>query len=361
GLAGLAERLQARAAWRAPAAWGARLLVLGGLGAAAAGLSTDADARRTLQIEALADRGAWAGVLREARQLHALAPATVLQIHRALAHSGQLLDKLFSYPLLSGEPILSVEAEHASRLGVASQVLLELGQVSQAEHLAHEGLEILGGTPSLLRRLVEVNLLKGRPEAAEVFLGLLARSPRHGEWAARYARALADDRGRLPDPGLERVRQAMPLTDHAGAVFTPEILLLQVLERNPHNPMAFEYLVGHYLLTGQLDRVMGALARLDDFPEQYPRPRIPRHCQEAVLLFMTAGRLQLGRVPEVPLHGRRLDPETVERYADFSAVLARHRGDREAARRALASRYGGTYWFYYAFRAPPGGAPEQRT
>ena len=106
---------------------------------------------------------------------------------------------------------------------------------------------------------------------------------------------------------------------------------------------------------------MGALARLSDFPEEYPSPRIPRHCQEAVLLFMTAGRLQLGKVPDVRLYGRQLDPAVVQRFAEFSAALARHRGDRDEARRALAPLFGNTFWYYYAFRAAAAGAPGAST
>ena len=73
---------------------------------------------------------------------------------------------------------------------------LELGLVNEAEHQAHEALEVLGPLPVVLRRLAEINCLKGRPEVARVFLNALARDV---IWRPYALRAVAElDHGLPP-------------------------------------------------------------------------------------------------------------------------------------------------------------------
>jgi hypothetical protein len=309
------------------------------LGAAAAFLSFDRDRKALLRIDYLVDQGEWHQVLEQAGRLRAYSAVAVYDINRALCHLDLLSGRMFSYPQRAAEIFLP-SPDAPANLKALSAVLLELGQVNIAEHLAQEALEIYGECPSLLQRLTLINVLKGRPEAARVYLGRLDRTLWHREWAQSVRQALAADPGLTADPQLAQIRASMADDDFVG-YFTPEALLLQALEKNRRNRMAFQYLVGHYLLTGQLERLAQSLARLDDLASVFPPPGLPEHCEEAMLLYVANTRGEQGLVPAMSIHGRQIRPAAVERFRQFRQL---------DARQALERGYGSTYWYYYAYR-----------
>ena len=114
--------------------------------------------------------------------------------------------------------------------------------------------------------------------------------------------------------------------------------------------MAFEFLMAHYLLTGQLDKFVGNIERLNDFPQRFSGTAMPRHYEEAVLLYMTQQYMDSGKMPELQLHGRQVSPRTTHRFENFSTILAAHNSAEWKARQALRPAHRNTYWFYFLFR-----------
>jgi cytochrome c len=98
-----------------------------------------------------------------------------------------------------------------------------------------------------------------------------------------------------------------------------------------------------YLLTGQLDKFVHNLNRLDDFNYK----AIPRHYEEAILIY------EVLTGSEVNLKGRHISQGTQQRASGFSAITVRFpRGSKEANTQAMlatARDYGDTYFFYYNF------------
>jgi len=256
---------------------------------------------------------------------------------------------MFSFPLIANAPIFLPTPEGNAPLDALSDILLELGQVNQAEHMAHEALEILGERPSILQRLVLINILKGRIQAARTFLGLLDKTLLYRDWAEDYRHALETDSLSSIDKELAQIRSLMFRADHPGYL-APEVLLQLLLEENGQNRMAFEYLMAHYLLTGQLDKIVENVGRLNDFPNRFPYPTIPQHYEEAILFYMMKNRTPQGEMPALPLHGREIRSHTLRRFGDFNNLLAAHRDDMAVARKELGKAHGNTYWFYFVFR-----------
>jgi hypothetical protein len=327
--------------------WALQSLLLAVVAGGTAWASFDGNQRALLRIEAHAGRREWREILDEVNALHAYNRSAVLAIQRALYHGGQLGERLFAYPLIPGGPVFVPTPEVTADLDALADLLLDLGQVSIAEHLLSEVHEILGDRPSVLWRLASINVLKGRPEAADVFLGLLERSPLHRSRARARRQALAADPLLSNDPEIGRVRSQMVTTEWAG-YFDAEALLQQLLAGNPANRMAFEYLMAEYLLTGQLDRLAAQLERLGDSG----MAALPRTYEEAALLYYVDLRKALGRSPGTSfLGGRQLRPATLRRFAEFGRLFSRARTDRAAAQE-LEARFGDTYWYYYFFRGP---------
>jgi hypothetical protein len=121
-------------------------------------------------------------------------------------------------------------------------------------------------------------------------------------------------------------------------------MLAEQLAGNPRNRVALDYLLGLYLVSGDLESVAHWAGRLGDVGYD----RLPRHVDEAMALYEAGGGGGIdARVRPSADARARLREFTIER----AAVLAA-RGD---ARAALRERFGGTYFYYYAFD-PEGGA-----
>ena len=135
-------------------------------------------------------------------------------------------------------------------------------------------------------------------------------------------------------------RELMVVRDSIDDVAQLETMLEGLLERNPRNRMAFEYLMAHYLLTRQLDKLMANLYRFDDFDYQ----RLPRHCEEALVIHLanTGSR-------NLDLGGREIDPEMVRRFEEFLRTGREFQDNASAAFAALYSSFGDSYFFCYVF------------
>jgi len=333
--------------WVRLAAAPAALVVLG-VGADV--VSFDFPKKCLLEMAYGAEQRRWDDVLTHARRLppldvRASDPRTIAEVNRALYFRGDLLDRMFTYPQALDTPSLALVYESATTMGKftprqCSDILFDLGRINESEHMAYEALEVFGDRPRILKRLVYTNVLKGEPEAARRFLAFLQRSLLHGRWARDCRRQLDADPTLSHVPVVASRRELMVTRDSLGDVADLERMLLGLLERNPRNRMAVEYLMAHYLLTRQLDKLAANLHRLDEFD----LPRLPRHCEEALVIYLATTRSQS---PE--LGGREIRPETWRRFDEFVHTERRFREDVSAAFAALYPDFGDSYFFYYVF------------
>ncbi len=320
--------------WARAARWrmaGIPLLFL--LGCAVVGLAFDGRRKLLMEIDYRAGRGEYEAVLAAARRVKVLDHPAKARLLLALYHTGRLPDDLFSFHDLVEEAPLERFGEE---FRAQTQPLFELGLINDAEHTAHEALELEGDRPDLLRLLAHINLLKDRPQAAQVFLNVLSLVPFQGQpandaWPTSAPQVPVTDLARLT--GL-RARMLTNDVLHDGL---PVGRLLElVLAAQPTNRMAFEYLMAYHLLDLELKEAVRHLRLLDRFDY----PRIPRAYEEALLLFeQTAGI-------RVELNGRTIRPETLERFRQFREAVRQFTG-RAEDQAALAAAFGDTYWYYY--------------
>ena len=312
-------------------------------------LTFDADRKALLQVDYFASQGKWDQVLQAAPQVRVDNVSAHLQVNRALFHSGRMASELFAFRQWQGLELLPGLEKGLDHCRAVSGTLLELGQVNLAEHFAHEALEREGDRPAILLELARINVLKNRPQAARVFLNVLRKAPFHREQAGRRLRELETDPRWQQQEEIARIRPLMVSVDYDDSRMPTELLLDQLLQANRRNRMAFEYLMAHFLLTFQLDKVVENIGRLNDFDYR----AIPRHYEEALLLHQ---RLKGGQ--KIDLRGRPIDLRTEQEFEQFQAQTDRFQGRLEEGRAVLARDFGQTYWFYFIYAQTLGQQPS---
>jgi len=259
-------------------------------------------------------------------------------VNRALYHTGRLGYDMFCCPQHPDAMFLTAQ-EHYPAHWKRFDIFIELGFINLAENALLESLEIFGERPILLKRLALVNMVKANSGAVQVFLRALSKTLFHAEWANHYLTHLQSDPNFATDDRIQHLRNLMVEKDSPFRGYSPEKALLALLEKNRQNRMAIEYHMAWYLLSGQLDKFVQNLDRLDDLDYS----EIPRNYEDAILVYTSLSK------KFVNLHGRRLSPQSHHRFKDFVETFNHYGGNSQAAFSELAKDYGDSYFFYRTY------------
>ncbi|MEN6334921.1 MAG: DUF6057 family protein [Phycisphaerales bacterium] len=263
-------------------------------------------------------------------------------ILRALYHTGRLPYDMFRFPLVPEGLLLTHDTWESdlSQLKL-SDLFLELGHVNMAQKLASELVATKGNLGPAVEEVAWISIVKGQPAAARVYLEALRKDPiRRGE-AESLLNGL--DNGLTPQQVDRVARIRSCLRDEAAGPTGPEPVdqwLAALVERNPRNRMAFEYLMACYLLSGRVEKVAENVKRFPDLGYQ----GIPTLYEEAIVIhYGNQGRMQdLARI--------NVSQETIKRYETFLQLRYSMRPqNQQAVLNLLIRDFGSRYFFYYSF------------
>jgi len=303
-------------------------------------LTHDQVQKTVLEVDYYAYNKMWPQVLRAARRY----PNSYFIVHtanRALYHTGQLGSEMFSFYQTPHTLFLTLE-EYADVYWKKFDMYLDLGYVNKAEHELCEALAAIGEHPLILKRLALINMVKENSASARIYLELLSKTLFHADWANSYLDRLKRHPNLSNDDQILRLRQLMVDEDRTWQSFENEQVLLDLLNKNRKNRMAFEYLMAWYLLTKQLDKFVQNLNRLDDFDYS----QLPRHYEEAILLYT------FDRKKSIDLHGRQISLDSQRRFENFKHILVYYRGNTQMAYADLERNCRNSYLFYYIYGLP---------
>jgi hypothetical protein len=291
-----------------------------------------------LQADYYAYHKMWPQVLAAYRR-HPNSFFIVHAVNRALYHTGRLPYDMFAYNQHPNTLFLT-SVEHQPAWWKKADVFIDLGVMNMGEGALVESTERLGERPNILKRLALIAMVKQDINTARVYLGALTKTPFHADWADNYLKLL--DSG--ADPSTDKhIRHLTSLTvenDYGFTGFRPERILLDLLDKNRYNHMAFEYLMAWYLLTSQLDSFVQNLHRLDDFDY----PQIPPLYEQAILVY------EVLTGTKVDLKDRQISPQTYDLARRFSDIsTSEDATDRLTAMRLALRDFGDSYLFYFNF------------
>jgi len=308
-------------------------------------LSRDLKTRAIIEIDYFARQHQWEQILERASQRMSGSELIAFHTNRALFHTGQLLERLFAFPQTWGVKGLIFSKEFSFQVPLRrSDLMFELGYVNEAQHWAHEALMIWGETPWILRRLVQVYLVKNEINPARTFLNSLKQT---FHWHLPIPPDLpigVDSLQRHFVPEVKHLQAQQPVRDFVVNADYPRLDLLNLVQRHPQNKMAVEYLIAFDLLAGQLTRLMDYSKYLKDLGHQH----LPRHFEEALLIYMAKTGEQNLALPA----GWHIRAATFQDFVRFNQIVAQHQGNVNLAQADLKREFKDTYWYYLLFLKP---------
>ena len=312
-------------------------------------LTYDPVARNNQRIDYFSRNHMWEELLKQSRKstVQNYDMFVCHDVNRALYHTGRLLEDMFLYPQHFAGLLLTQNQRFPQELLAqiyvkSSSTLYELGHINEAENASYEALSTLGYYPDGLLRLALINIIKGQTDAARTFLHALSEDYLYEDMAKKYLKRLETDPLLSKDEQIQNLRSFMLVQDSIEKT-TPKDLL----DKNIHNRMAFEYLMAFLLLTGQHNAVANSLGYLDNY--DYTPGRIPRHLEEAALLYMAMTNKKANP------HGREINTATISRFQRFMQLYQRSKLDFHNPAKALEKEFGDTYYYFYFFLLNPSG------
>lgn len=301
----------------------------------------DGSKKTNLVIQTLAHERQWNRLLETVRKEKPNNPFATVEMNRALYHTGSLLDSLFCYTQDWGSNGLFIPQEYGyvSPLQI-SDLFLDMGHVTEALHWAYEAEAVFENSPWNFQQLAVTHLLKRNTAAAGRYLFYLKHSPLFRKWAFHYQDYLEDPGLMINDPIMRQTYNWMPLSDFIVHSALPQDDLEALLQNNTGNKMAFEYLMAHCLLTRDLKTL--EMHKNDLIRFEYSH--IPRHVEEALLLYYASNRKQ-----SVTIRGYQIRQSTLQRFQEYMQLTYEYRQNQQLLPQILYREFGQTYWYYHAF------------
>ncbi len=334
--------------------WGIESLLLLAVAGSAVFLSRDDNLKTRFKVDYYAYHKMWPEVLISART-NPINPFIAHAVNRALYHTGRLNYDMFSWPQ-SPNYLFLTDTGYKWVDWQIFDVYLDLGLLNLAENALTDCLEALGDRPMVLKRLALINMvkenypanggLKSEPSvagSARVYLKALSKTLFDADWADYYLARLKSDPDLSEETEIQRLRSLCLQEDFGYTGIPVEKMLLQLLEKNKQNRMAFEYLMAWYLLNKHLAKLALNIERLKDFGY----PRLPTHYEEASLIYV------YGTGKPLNLSGYQPNPQLRQQIENFSRLLSSYGADKQAAFKDLSENFRNTYFFYYIY-APSG-------
>lgn len=301
-----------------------------------------------LQMKHVAQQSDWQGILNLSTQQsqqggYTPTRAQVLLVRLALHRLGLSGESTYSYP--DGDATFVADVPHQYLRLILGQLLYyQYGRLRFAYRWAMEDMIEYGMRPAYLDGMARVSAMQGEWNLVRKYAQQLSHSPWYRDAAQRYM-AMVDEPS-LVEQDTEMAAIA-PLVDQQDILdgdggLVESYLLQSFSNMRGGTPQQEQMALDCALVQKDIANFWPHFANLA-MSWQKQSVRIPRHYQEAALLFSA---LQ----GQVSLDGLDLDPAICQRFDELTRLSNENSqmGDEYNAQ-ALRGNFGDTYWYYFFF------------
>ena len=255
----------------------------------------------------------------------------------ALAHQGELANRAFYYhPKGMNSLLATANATGTVRL-MASDVHYSVGCIAEAQQHAFEAQVTFPKSIGIqtMKRLVKTNLIFGHYEVAEKYLSLIAQTTFHKDWATKYRQFINNDKAIEADAELGEQRRNLSKRNRFAMFrgWTPE--LEDILESNPDNQKALEYLGLSYLMNKDLK---GFQAFMEKYYGARKGKTLPLSFQQAVMALDNQDMINAWGI----------SASVKDQYRQFMRQYTQNRQNPNL-KNVMSRSFGHTVWYYLIF------------
>lgn len=263
---------------------------------------------------------------------------TLNVLNLALACRGELGDRMFSYPQDGAKTLLATWDNSLMSALICSDICYQVGDIASAQKFAFEGfVTSSNGNVRLLQRLVETNIIFGSYRVAEKYIALLEKTLFYKTWASERRLYLTDA---AVENNPEYASKRLSLQGQGIYAVSSNFMetLKRLIENDPQNTLAFEYLSGFLLL----NRNLAAFKELYD---------VYYHTNVWSELSLSQQQAIVALEQDSPGIWAKMGVSlaTEQAYGAFAQDLADKRGYINFVEE-IAKNHGNTYWFYLLFK-----------
>ena len=241
----------------------------------------------------------------------------------AAAKRGELAERLFTHPQNYANGLfLMIDQVTPFSNGAAGEVWYHLGNMTLADQSAMVSLQFSPKHTGarFVKRLAMINLISGEYGSAEKYLKMLDKTLFYHKWAKMMTPENQDEQ---TGSRIENMRRNLVKTDVVSSSNDYRLLLTGLLEANPDNTMAREYLLCFDLLTCDLNTFMNDYVPGRDTANIY---------QEAALIWLSI-QYNSGNITDVDFDSFGITEGTINRQQMFYRY---------------PEHYKNTYWYYFS-------------
>ncbi len=283
----------------------------------------------------------WDQIILLAEKENPTTPVSVLATNLALAKTGQLSSKMMMINQENAEGLYYPYERIGLNPIIRNEPYYHLGLINFSQMYAMETIE---STPDAmypvraLKRVAETFIINGQYKVARKYLGYLSQTLFYGRWAKNAINSLNDEQKITANPEWAEKRNLQPKLDffHNNEQF--DLAMLFLLEANPQNRLAFEYLMAYYLLKKDFDGFLLNLYRLKELNYE----EMPLVFQQAIAYLMTLSADLPDVVNELPISESVI--LQIQQYARIYAL------GKQQNEQKLEHEFGKTYWYYLHFK-----------
>ena len=267
-------------------------------------------------------------------------PLTVATLNMALAKSGAMPEKMFSYYQNGADGLLIGFQKNFIAAVMGGEIYYHLGMINTAQRFVFEGMETIPDYQKSVRcikRLAETNLINGQYEVARKYLLLLENTLFYRKWATETLAYLGNEERINAHSEWGRLRQYRLQEDFLFSESEKDMMLGLLYQQNPENRMAYEYLLAYTLLGKNLQHFLDYY-RMGETVVKYPV--IPKSYQEALIYIWGLSNSDINGI-DYPI-----SPETKRRVQIYGNTYRNFPN----AEQMLRDQFSDTYWYYLHFR-----------
>jgi hypothetical protein len=256
------------------------------------------------------------------------------------AREGKLADELLTHYQAAHLGMFLAISETSSYINLMSapDVLMQCGDMAQAQHSAMLSMLFTPHQcPSrMVRKLAEIAIINGEYSIAEKYLNILSKTTLHRKWANENKQLIASDTAKFVFSGK---RAILSQKDTLVSPNDWRNTLINLLESNPQNKTAADYLLCYHLLRKDLELFK---ADYDSYYYETFGYTPSEIYQEAILLVLNKNDRQQ-YTDELKKY--RISSNVWKLSQEFLSLLENRQQNEEKIR----STFVNSYWFYYFY------------